>query len=175
MSDWIEWNGGECPVPPGTRVEVRLKAGTEDDSGWSDDWDWSDCGGHAIVAYRIIEEDKPVTEKQLDFTKPITTRDGRKVRILCTDGPNTYHRVVGFIEGNCRTLAWTLQGYYHDEQVPSNEDLVNPPVKRRGWAAIIFLAGEAKHYALYSRIFENKSEAGEYGIPVELPEWSEPA
>lgn len=25
MSDWIEWNGGECPLPPGTWVEVCLR------------------------------------------------------------------------------------------------------------------------------------------------------
>ena len=24
---WIKWEGGECPVPPDTRVEVKLRSG----------------------------------------------------------------------------------------------------------------------------------------------------
>lgn len=27
MSEWIEWAGGECPVPPNTLVEVKLRSG----------------------------------------------------------------------------------------------------------------------------------------------------
>lgn len=28
-NEWIEWNGGECPVPKGTLVDVKFKGGTE--------------------------------------------------------------------------------------------------------------------------------------------------
>jgi hypothetical protein len=27
MSDWIEWNGGDCPVRKNTRVDVRYRDG----------------------------------------------------------------------------------------------------------------------------------------------------
>jgi hypothetical protein len=27
--EWIEWNGGECPVPKGTMVKVRYRCGRE--------------------------------------------------------------------------------------------------------------------------------------------------
>lgn len=58
---WFDWHGGECPVPAGTRVEVRYRNGRTDcglvgvqptpiDShAWSNDnnkWD--------VVAYRIL-------------------------------------------------------------------------------------------------------------------------
>ena len=54
---WIEWHGGECPVPPDTRVEVKLRGGFSelaypaDDLYWSHDGDSSD-----IVEYRTVTE-----------------------------------------------------------------------------------------------------------------------
>lgn len=55
---WIEWNGGECPVPKGTLIDVRHRDGEEflDVAALIDlpcqDWeyDWS-CGD--IIAYRL--------------------------------------------------------------------------------------------------------------------------
>lgn len=66
-SDWIEWGGGECPVPKGTPVMIRLRDGGEhgplqalvflcgldiDASSefWLNDDDPSD-----IIAYRIVK------------------------------------------------------------------------------------------------------------------------
>jgi len=63
--EWIEWHGGECPVPAGTRVEYRLRCyelpfrvsvpeslrwghSTPDASLWRDD----------IIAYRILGADQ---------------------------------------------------------------------------------------------------------------------
>lgn len=50
----------------------------------------------------------------LDFSKPVTTRDGRKVRILCTDAPGPFP-VVGYIIGNdpfgsIRLCTWASNG-----------------------------------------------------------------
>ena len=64
---WIEWNGGECPVPEGTLVDVRyrngkenyhVKAGVMEDSGGSaPDWSatrWSNWDTYGdIIAYRL--------------------------------------------------------------------------------------------------------------------------
>lgn len=57
-NEWIEWNGGECPVPYGTKVDVIYRDGykTYMRIGWAhlspnvwihfnDEWD--------IVAYRV--------------------------------------------------------------------------------------------------------------------------
>lgn len=70
---WIEWGGGECPVPPGTIVDVRYRSGQVEKSACA--WGWGSCprtseassaAGAAfwendsiendIIAYRIIPE-----------------------------------------------------------------------------------------------------------------------
>lgn len=59
MGEWIEWNGGECPVDPETVVEVKFRGpavGMEPDRDlaeatcfyWLHDNDCSD-----IIAYRV--------------------------------------------------------------------------------------------------------------------------
>jgi len=69
MSDWIEWHGGECPVPPDTMVEVRYRSAILPKSGPDlarfEDWYWQPhevglAGSFDIVAYRVIgQEPKP--------------------------------------------------------------------------------------------------------------------
>jgi len=57
MNDWIEWNGGECPVDSYTPVQVRFKSG-----GWDTvlaeryDWDHAGCDSD-IIAYRIHKKE----------------------------------------------------------------------------------------------------------------------
>ena len=67
MGDWIEWKGGECPVPPDTRVEVRFRSGASDPHCNAGLWDWKWMGRdledtYDIVAYRVISE-KPKPEE----------------------------------------------------------------------------------------------------------------
>lgn len=57
-TDWIEWNGGECPLP--RRVEVRYRGGYEQMRAVEnslDNTDWlhlpSDPEGD-IIAYRVV-------------------------------------------------------------------------------------------------------------------------
>lgn len=40
MSDWIEWNGGECPVPAGTVVDICIGIGKPFATGLAQFWDW---------------------------------------------------------------------------------------------------------------------------------------
>lgn len=53
MSEWIEWEGGECPVPGDTLVEVRTRTGRVGRDAakafWWDHWDETSD----IVAYRV--------------------------------------------------------------------------------------------------------------------------
>ena len=59
MTDWIGWKGGECPVPPDTMVEVRLRDGRELFPSLARGWYWVWTGGgdpYDIVAYRVISE-----------------------------------------------------------------------------------------------------------------------
>lgn len=58
-SGWIPWEGGECPVDPEARVEVRSRDGTREigkcDPGF---FDWRHDPKHPydadIIAYRVV-------------------------------------------------------------------------------------------------------------------------
>ena len=58
MSEWTEWEGGECPVPPNTLVEIKARGGGDvrvvDVAGV---FDWS-----FVVAYRVVRPaEEPVS------------------------------------------------------------------------------------------------------------------
>lgn len=84
-------------------------------------------GGYYPDYFDLIVE-KPM----VDFTKPVTTRDGRPVRILCTDRKGTDHPVVGLVESkDCEELLhWTSSGFYNRFETRTALDLINPPVKK---------------------------------------------
>lgn len=105
-----------------------------------------------------------MTTKPLDFNKPITTRDGRAVRILCTDRKATSNwPVVGLVmESNGREIVrfWSIGGKVNPDSIhPSGSDLINPPppkvklqryvnVYRRGPGVYTEGAGTFKSLAL---------------------------
>ena len=45
-----------------------------------------------------------------DKSRKVVTRDGRSVRIICTDGPNEHYQIVGFIENEIATFSWNTSG-----------------------------------------------------------------
>ena len=56
---WIEWNGGECPVGEGDRIDVKFSDGDEFFDVGSD-WDWGvDAGSCNIIAYRLHKQADP--------------------------------------------------------------------------------------------------------------------
>ena len=61
----------------------------------------------------------------LDLTKPVQTRDGRKVRVLCTDGPGEWP-VLGIVEGRIGVDKWDTAGRFSFSS-ENPYDLVNPP------------------------------------------------
>lgn len=67
MSDWIEWRGGENPVP-GKLVEVKYRNAVFAKDK-SDNYRWTHiCGNGDIIAYRVIDE--PTTEKSSPVYAP---------------------------------------------------------------------------------------------------------
>lgn len=77
MNERIEWNGGsggECPVPPETKVRIFLRkpAGWHGqvryarDCWWEHDWDEEDAidpaedGAWHIMAYEVVPDNTPV-------------------------------------------------------------------------------------------------------------------
>ena len=82
----IDWNGGECPVPPDTRVKVKYRFAGLERSGLAKEYYWRHCGdGSDIVKYSTIVEqsDLEAAEQLLranDYTvtppaKPLTFED----------------------------------------------------------------------------------------------------
>ena len=65
MTNWIKWNGGECPIKSDkTRVEYRCRDGIV---GWSSGFfnRWSHIDSrYDIIAYRITEDHEPMTREQ---------------------------------------------------------------------------------------------------------------
>ena len=54
---WIDWAGGDCPVPAGTRVDIRRAGGNESNRmAEALEWEHGKLGWWwDIVAYRIVE------------------------------------------------------------------------------------------------------------------------
>jgi hypothetical protein len=65
MTEWIEWNGGECPVHPKTVVHVQLRYERRDEIYGStcvpaSNWKWHHYGNIGdIIAYKVIKEHQP--------------------------------------------------------------------------------------------------------------------
>ena len=83
---WIDWNGGECPVPPDTSVEVKFRCGIIKQAAPAKHYRWSHDGdGLDIVGYCIAtkQADLNAAEKLLfsyGYTiippaKPLTFED----------------------------------------------------------------------------------------------------
>lgn len=66
---------------------------------------------------------------KLDLTKPVQTRDGYPVRILCTDRKSNRPLVGLVTEDSCEVVcSWPTSGrFYSDEYHPL--DLINVPPK----------------------------------------------
>ena len=76
MTDWIKWNGVECPIKSDkTMVEVKSPDGwiTRSAQGKSWRWTWKDEGkGGDIIAYRIVEDHEPkMTQTREQITAQI--------------------------------------------------------------------------------------------------------
>ena len=65
-----------------------------------------------------------MTDKPLDLTKPVQTRDGRKVRILCTDGPHE-QPICGIIEGKDGGDYWSWPLSGKSDAFSETRNLVN--------------------------------------------------
>ena len=66
----------------------------------------------------------------VDWTKPIQTRDGRKVEFLREINDDTYQMVCLVVrdDGSEFVNGWTRAGkYIHDQSSPSDLDIINTP------------------------------------------------
>jgi hypothetical protein len=59
-TDWIEWNGGECPVDPDAKVAVRLRCGDPRPPSAAKLFRWRHLHEPVgeqfdIIAYRVVQ------------------------------------------------------------------------------------------------------------------------
>ena len=81
---------------------------------------------------------KPFDLEAAKAGKPVCTRDGRKVRIICFDRINgDYYKIVACVtafDGDFEeVLFYGIDGYIVDSQNPKDEDLMMLPEKKEGW------------------------------------------
>ena len=71
----------------------------------------------------------------ISLDKEYRTRDGRKVRLLCVDGPDEIYPVIGFVENSIGTYEWCSDGKVCESQVADQYDLIEskPRVKKTVW------------------------------------------
>ena len=97
-------------------------------------------------------------------SRKVVTRDGKNVRILCTDRKLDSKEVVGLTMNNDGTeglLSWSKQGKSLSLN-DSSFDLFFAPEKHEGWVNI-FIVACANPYLKESRIYSSKEIAESEG------------
>lgn len=68
-----------------------------------------------------------------DLSKPVETRDGRKVRVLTTEVNSPKYSVAAVVtekDGTEGVHTYTMDGFYYEDKEVDALDLVNVPNKR---------------------------------------------
>lgn len=94
-------------------------------------------------------------------SRKVVTRDGRRVRVICTDMKSTTYPVVALIEndgsGYEQLITFSKNGEYAVSE-SSRNDLFFAPEKHEGWVNLYKWGN--KDYAYYmGSIFNSKAEA----------------
>ncbi len=101
---WIEWNGGECPVPPETMVEYRFRgatpSGVNEFTGIAEPLFWNHTGTYDdIIAYRLAPT---IAQPATVSTPPAQAEGGEAEKMVPVDDQGGWPplvdlgRVLGF-------------------------------------------------------------------------------
>lgn len=75
-------------------------------------------------------------------SKKVVTRDGKSVRIVCTDFNNESYPIIGEAQGVTNPLIFTKEGsFYRCNCDSSNYDLFFAPEKHEGWVNVYRIGG----------------------------------
>ena len=121
---WIEWDGGECPVPHDQEVEVKFRYGGASEEIAADLY-WSHVGDNSdIVEYRTITEQASLDAAECLLrengytvtppTKPLTFEDVEPMTEAPPEGTE-YWVVNPFSKDGATYVCW--YGTYHDKSV----------------------------------------------------------
>lgn len=75
-------------------------------------------------------------EEYLKNPKRVVTRDGREVRIICTDFNNNTYPIIIEVKDMTEPVAVTREGRLFGSTMPSELDLFFAPEKHEGWVNI---------------------------------------
>ena len=93
-------------------------------------------------------------------SQKVMTRDGRKVRIVCTDMKNKQPVLALVTEGNREDIRFYSQNGVWCNDFPNHKlDLVFAPIKKKGWINIF----RYKTDLYIGDVFETKEEAEKMG------------
>lgn len=86
MSDWIEWNGGECPVDKSVLVDVMFRNREESHQnktgGRAGGWTWIHEGGaYDIIAYRLHEPEQETKPLAQQLAHAVKKRDKHRAKL----------------------------------------------------------------------------------------------
>lgn len=98
MSQWIDWNGGECPVSPDTLVRVELRCGVRSAPTSPGMFQWGNGNqGGDIIAYQVADEVKhPAAARALD--KQVSGDHYKSMAIQPVEFIHTNN--IPYLEGN---------------------------------------------------------------------------
>ena len=107
--------------------------------------------------------------------RKIVTRDGKKVRIICTDFNNPDFPVIGEVEGYIWPSSFTKSGLFIKGYEEHPNDLFFAPEKHEGWVNIYqdsIINGPCYKY-IYPSEEEAKRNAGPGAVTTTKIEWEE--
>lgn len=97
-------------------------------------------------------------------SKKVVTRDGKSVRIRCTDRKDAVYPIVALIDsdGKEEILSYTKNGYFYYDGRKDVNDLFFAPEKHEGWINL-FRGSLCELHIGDFRIFESKEDAEKNG------------
>lgn len=103
--------------------------------------------------------------------KEVVTRDGRKVRVICTDFDNELYPIIGGVQGEPFPRAFTKEGLLYDH-TDTDTDLFFTTEKHEGWVNIY--PGSIKYGGeIYDTENDAKNSASSDVIATAKIEWEE--
>ena len=107
-------------------------------------------------------------------SRKIVTRDGSRVRIICTDRKDTDYPIVALIDsgGKEETLSYTKNGYFYYNERKDVNDLFFAPEKHKGWVNVYRIGGLGCR-CIFDSEEEARRNADETAVATVTIEWEE--
>lgn len=99
-------------------------------------------------------------EEYLKNPKRVVTRDGREVRIICTDFNNNTYPIIIEVKDMLDPVAVTREGWCIGSNMPNDLDLFFASEKHERWINLYKWDNSTRYYV--SKPFDSEEEAMEF-------------